>query len=274
MYLLASGPETEHQVRTWSVAVGTTVVLAGGMLLGVMQIEPSPVKPRPAIIAMRVIHTPPPVAIPEPSMAPHLPAKVARKKRVKSTSTRRLKAPAPPKATPEPEPQPMPQATSDPPPSKAVPLVVGLTLSSTSAKGRGPRLAVGNTLMGAPSQVATTPVSGPMVGGAVQASSGTTATAGSSGSQKVRVAAQLQHSTPPFYPPAAKRDGLEGVVVLTITISAEGTVKQARVIRGLSRPLDASALTAAKQTLWTPATVDGRPVTITRRFNVRFTLQS
>jgi TonB family protein len=61
--------------------------------------------------------------------------------------------------------------------------------------------------------------------------------------------------------------------VLSITINPRGRVEDASVLRGLGAGLDESALTAARNTLWSPATIDGEPVRSTRRFNVRFTLQ-
>jgi protein TonB len=84
--------------------------------------------------------------------------------------------------------------------------------------------------------------------------------------------AALQTRVTPHYPPAAKRDGVEGVVVLFITINEKGRVDSARVLRGIGSGLDESALDAARTTTWFPATIDGQPVRSTRRFNVRFSL--
>lgn len=62
--------------------------------------------------------------------------------------------------------------------------------------------------------------------------------------------------------------------MLSITINAAGYVESASVVSGLGHGLDESALRAARETLWAPALLDGQPVRTTRRFNVRFTLQS
>jgi protein TonB len=163
----------------------------------------------------------------------------------------------------------MPLPSVDTTPSEpAAPLVVGLTLSSTAHSGKGPRLGIGNTLMGAPSRTASAPVAGSMARGEVtQPGDGAPA-----GDGKGPTPAALQTRVTPHYPPAAKRDGVEGVVVLFITINEKGRVDSARVLRGIGSGLDESALDAARTTTWFPATIDGQPVRSTRRFNVRFSL--
>lgn len=88
-----------------------------------------------------------------------------------------------------------------------------------------------------------------------------------------RTAAQLQKKAVPDYPAAARREGIEGTVVLSIVIDEQGRVVRATVVQGLGHGLDEAAVAAAKATLWHPATVAGRPVQSTRRFDVRFTLE-
>ena len=90
----------------------------------------------------------------------------------------------------------------------------------------------------------------------------------------VSVAAKLKRSTTPTYPAIARNQGVEGVVILAITIGPDGRVEDAHVVKGLGLGLDESALAAARKTVWSPATVNGNPTRTTRRFNVRFTLQS
>ncbi|MCB9535504.1 MAG: energy transducer TonB [Myxococcales bacterium] len=77
----------------------------------------------------------------------------------------------------------------------------------------------------------------------------------------------------PDYPAAARKEGIEGTVVLSIVVDTEGRVVRATVVKGLGHGLDQAAVEAAKATLWHPATVGGRPTQSTRRFHVRFTLE-
>lgn len=160
-------------------------------------------------------------------------------------------------------------APPSPRPVKPPPLVVGLTLSSTTSTGKGPRFGVGNTLMGTPASVAATPEANPTAHTAFDPR----VKSANRSFTKTRSAATLRAGSSPQYPASAKRDGIEGVVVLLITIGKQGRVLSAQVLKGLLPALDESAIQAAKQTLWTPAMADGKPTQSTRRFNVRFRLQ-
>ena len=93
-------------------------------------------------------------------------------------------------------------------------------------------------------------------------------------SPAVRREARLRSRVTPEYPRAARREGIEGVVLIALTITADGRVAEARLLRGIGHGLDDAALIASRKTLWSPATIDGRPVRSQRRFNVRFTLDS
>jgi protein TonB len=79
----------------------------------------------------------------------------------------------------------------------------------------------------------------------------------------------------PVYPPEARRARVEGVVIIEATISATGTVQDARVIRSIPL-LDAAALDAVKQWEFTSTLVNGVPtpvkMTLTVEFRLPFTL--
>jgi len=66
---------------------------------------------------------------------------------------------------------------------------------------------------------------------------------------------------PPSYPEAARQGNVLGVVTLQLTVSVNGTVTDAKVLRSIPL-LDAAAIEAAKQWQYEPA---GRtaPVTLT-----------
>lgn len=271
MFLTEKEPEFGRRGRQLLGATGLAALLQGGIVWAITELEPHVPPPTPARITMRVVKQSPPApkaaTLPPPAVETVTPAKTKPKPKPKTkpkTKPKKKKSPTLPAPMPTTAPS-SPEKAAAPPP-----LVVGLTLSSTTQGGKGPRIAVGNTLMGTPDSVAKTPVAGPMV-----KAKPVPPTLGESDiTEERRVAAKLRSSTPPFYPPEAKRDGLQGVVVLSITINPRGHVSRAQVLRGLDARLDASAVAAAKNTLWSPATVNGHPIVITRRFNVRFTLQS
>ncbi len=68
------------------------------------------------------------------------------------------------------------------------------------------------------------------------------------------------------YPDEARELGIEGKVVLSLEVLADGKVGQIKVIRGLGYGLDEAALTAMKGCLFEPATMGGQRVTTTIRY--------
>lgn len=85
-----------------------------------------------------------------------------------------------------------------------------------------------------------------------------------------RHAADLQ----PPYPPAARRLGEEGSVIVHITIGRDGRVQTATIAQssGSSRLDEAAIAQALKRWRFTPALADGEPVEATRDITVRFRL--
>ncbi len=64
----------------------------------------------------------------------------------------------------------------------------------------------------------------------------------------------------PVYPEYAKRNHVEGSVVIRVTLSAKGKVEETRVIESSNRMFDAPALEAVRQFRFKPARKDGQPV--------------
>lgn len=79
----------------------------------------------------------------------------------------------------------------------------------------------------------------------------------------------------PVYPDAERKSGVEGTVILAVDISAAGAVAGAKV----DKPVDGhpafsdAAVAAVKQWRFEPARLDGKPVDITVKIPVKFTLQ-
>jgi protein TonB len=63
----------------------------------------------------------------------------------------------------------------------------------------------------------------------------------------------------PVYPPLAKRQRVEGIVVVQVLISEKGKVLEAKILRGVGKNvgIDEAALEAIKRSSFIPATLDG-----------------
>ena len=76
---------------------------------------------------------------------------------------------------------------------------------------------------------------------------------------------------PPFYPTEAVRRGIEGKLVLKLTISASGAVSRVEVAESSGyRMLDDAAVAAVREWKFIPAQRGGQPVSWTARQPIRF----
>lgn len=75
---------------------------------------------------------------------------------------------------------------------------------------------------------------------------------------------KVVHEVHPSYTAAAMRAKIEGKVLLEVVVLPDGTVGRARILKSLDAALglDTQALTAARQWTFTPAAVNGTPVTV------------
>jgi|SRR5687767_6845524 len=74
---------------------------------------------------------------------------------------------------------------------------------------------------------------------------------------------------PAVYPDDARRAGIRGMVILEVTIGADGRVSDARVLRSIPL-LDAAAVEAVKQWVYEPTMVNGRAVPLRMTATVNF----
>jgi protein TonB len=94
----------------------------------------------------------------------------------------------------------------------------------------------------------------------------------------VRVGGDIKPPTkikhvPPVYPEAAKKDGVQGVVIAEAKVDPTGTVADARILRSV-RLLDVAALEAIMQWKFTPTLLNGAPVPVMMTVTVNFVLDS
>ena len=229
--------------------VAGSVLVHGGLVLALLlfaaHAPPPPKKDR--VVELAVVSTPPPK--PEPPPPPPPPPKP---KRVKPARLHTRPPPRPRKA-PKTPPPPPPSNAPPPkdPPKQPVPLITGISMSSTVGPGQSDlKVGVGNTVYGTPGKVAADPSK-------VQ---------GYQGSERyvpptqVATLPEVAHEVKAAYPPAARQAGIEGQVRLKLRISAEGKVVSVKVLSGLGHGLDAAAAQAMRRFRFKPATMNGAAV--------------
>lgn len=236
---------------------------AGFFLLSRMQERTLPLVQRPVELVMVEVAKPPPPPPPPPKEEP--------KEEPKPPPPKPKVAPKPPPvkvAQAEKPPPPPPDAAPPPPndapppeqPSKPVPLVVGISMSSTTSAG-GFAAAVGNTVYGKTGDKAADPkdvkaYSAPKYVPVYQVDS------------EPRVASEVKIP----YPDEARRAGIEGTVTLSITIDNEGRVVKAVIVKGLGYGLDEAARTALLRFRFKPAIKNGEAVSTEMKYSYTFVL--
>ena len=92
----------------------------------------------------------------------------------------------------------------------------------------------------------------------------------------VRVGGQIKEpkklkNVAPAYPDIAKQARVQGVVILECTISPQGKVTDVKILRGIPL-LDAAAVEAVKQWVYSPTLLNGVPVPVIMTVTVNFKL--
>ncbi len=84
--------------------------------------------------------------------------------------------------------------------------------------------------------------------------------------------AKLISKVTPVYPPSAKAAGIQGLVQLDATLSAEGVPVDVRVLSSPSDDLSQSALDAVRQWRYAPTLLNGDPIPVVTEIRVHYTL--
>jgi TonB family protein len=74
------------------------------------------------------------------------------------------------------------------------------------------------------------------------------------------------------YTDEARRNGVQGIVVLNVIFAADGTITSIKVVRGLPDGLTEKAIEAAKKIRFRPAIKDGKPVGVRANLEYSFDL--
>ncbi len=84
-------------------------------------------------------------------------------------------------------------------------------------------------------------------------------------------ATKLIHRVEPVYPPEARREGVQGIVILQVLVDEEGEVKEARVVQGPPL-LQQAAVDAVLRWRYRPTLLEGSPVAVSASVVVPFRL--
>jgi len=172
----------------------------------------------------------------------------------------RAEVPKPPPPADEPPPPPPPNDAPPPEQPQKPVLVVGISMSSTTTAGAF-AAAVGNTLYGKTEQKAADPSE-------VKAYSAPRYMPIHQVDSEPSVASEVKVP----YPDEARRAGVEGTVVLSITIDTEGTVVAAKILSGPGYGLNEAARDAIKKFKFKPAIKGGEAVSTELKYSYTFVL--
>ena len=196
---------------------------------------------------------------PLPHLRPPPPSQLVVVEVVRAPQATREPAPRPPPPPPSrlaprmpPRDTPPPNDTPPPEPAAPAPVVVGLTMRSTTVAG-DVAAPVGNTLFGKPADAAAAPGDvAPLY----------VVDTWPEPLEEVRIP----------YPPEARRLLVEGTVVVRLTIDGEGRVVAANVVSGPGHGLNEAAVTALKAFRFRPATRGGKPTATQITYKYTFSL--
>jgi protein TonB len=217
-------------------ALAASAALHGALLAALAR---APALPPAENVAIELVaEAAPPPAAPEPTRAPPPLPEPARPARLPPPRIARaappVEAPAPVDAPPPPNAPPPPAA---PPPEKA-PVRIGISMSASTSSG-GVAAPAGNTLYGEAPASAPDPadVTRYLAAGYAPPTAVTT------------LPRALGECRPPEdeYPPDARRDGIQGKVVLRLLLDAEGRIAEATVIQDPGHGLGAAAVASVKR---------------------------
>jgi periplasmic protein TonB len=167
----------------------------------------------------------------------------------------RIPRPPQPHELPPPPNQPPPKAA---PPQAPPPIHIGVNLEST-VQGGAFAAPVGNSLYGvAPVQAPAPAAVKPYWAAKYMAPT------------RVSELPVLLDEVKAPYPPGARKEGIEGQVIFTMTIDDQGKVAEVKFISGPGHGLNEAALKAATQFRFKPATLHGLAVATSIRYVYSF----
>ena len=252
---LPATPYVRRQDRTLllvlllvAASVGVHLMAFEGLSAWARSQSAGPTLNRPIELVMVEIEPPkppPPPEEPKPEPVKPPPIKVARREK------------PPPKVEEAPPPPNEPPPETPPQP---VPLVVGISMSSTTTAG-GFAAPVGNTAYGKVADKAQDPSQ-------VQAYRAPKYVPVYQVDREPETVAEVHIP----YPPEARRAGIEGKVIMSIRIDPQGQVTSVKVLNGPGYGLDEAAAAAMKRAKFRPAVKGGEAVETEIKYTYVFVL--
>jgi protein TonB len=258
-------PPPEGRARGLFGALGSALVHAAVAALVIFAASIPRVREMNRPVEVAVLETVKPPPPKEEEKKPEPPKEVkAPPKPVKKIA----KLPPPPKDAPPPPPEqkelPPPPPNDTPPPDAkpSAPVMIGISLSSTTAGGSF-AAAVGNTLYGSAPKVAPRPE---------EAKPYAAPEGRYVPPYKVTTLPELLREVKAKYPEEARKLGLEGQVVLRLTIDSSGKVSQAKLVKAAASGFDEAALEAVKRFRFKPGTDGGEAIATEITYTYTFLL--
>lgn len=239
------------------VSLGVHVAAFTGLHIWAASKPRGPAAQKPIELVMVEIEPPPPPPPPEEKKPePPPPPKPKPKPPPVKVAVTEEKPPPPEEQAPPPPNEEAPPET----PSKPVPLVVGISMSSTSTSG-GFAAPVGNTAYGKVESTAKDPTTvqkyrAPKYAPIYQVD---------------RHPEEIGQVKIP-YPAEAKRAGIEGDVILALRIDDAGKVVKVHILSGPGYGLNEAAAEAMRRARFRPATQKGEPVATDIKYRYTFYL--
>lgn len=258
MEMAAAAPqrEPERESDGWLFMAGILLVSLVLHAVTLWNLPHETVRERPARIEIVDFKPPPPPKVeekpPEPPPPPPPP-----KERPKPQPKVKVEAPPPPVDAPPPPNDPPAQPNPGPPP----PLIVGISLSSTSEAG-GISVPVGNTTYGKADKVVPPSEVKPYAAPKYVPPGGADSEPALAEGGEVKIP----------YPEEAKAAGIEGIVRLRVKIDETGKVEEVSIINGPGYGLNEAARDAMRRFKFKPALKNGQPVGTTITYNYTFYL--
>jgi protein TonB len=90
---------------------------------------------------------------------------------------------------------------------------------------------------------------------------------------QLTVKPEIIHKEQPGYPETARKNGISGMIVVTVTIDEIGNVIEATIFSSDNSVLDSAALEAAKKCKFKPAEMYGQQVKVSMNLPYKFALK-
>lgn len=232
-----------------SLAASSALYVVGGLIIAALSTRTIIEKTKPVELTFveKVVQEPPPP--PPPPPAP--PAPVA--------------APPPAAAAPVVRPDQKIRRVDKPPPRKA--LTVPKEMPKAPAKEADPSQDKGVAVYGDATKGDPAGLEGGQAGGVAGGVAGGAIALPEDAAPPIPDG----NNDKPAYPQEARATGKQGVVILKVTILADGSVAKVEVLRG-EEPFVSSAVRAVKGWKYTPAMHKGQPITVYRIIQIPFKL--